>query len=91
MFLFLAFFFYKKKVQGTTAVRDFLFDIMKYRIMIGSYGAFIICGVAKRGVFLSGSVSSLGVGTFRSQSNPQHLMCVHLEDSICFIMRKQSL
>ena len=26
-------------------------------------------------------------GTFRSQSNPQHLMCVHLDDSICLIMR----
>ena len=55
--------------------RDFFFDIMKYRIMIGSYGAFIICGVAKRGVFLSAlsAVSSLVFGTFRSQSNPQHL------------------
>ena len=70
-------------------IRDLFFDIMKYRIMIGSYGAFIICGVAKRGVFLSAlsAVSSLADGTFRSQSNPQHLMCVHLEDSICFIMR----
>ena len=57
--------------------------------MIESYGAFIICGVTKRGVFLSplSAVSSLADGTFRSQSNPQHLMCVHLEDSICFIMR----
>jgi len=57
--------------------------------MIGSYGAFIICGVAKRGVFLSAlsAVSSLADGTFRSQSNPQHLMCVHLDDSICLIMR----
>ena len=47
----------------------------------------MICGVAKRGVSISAGVSSVADGTFRSQSNPQHLMCVHLEDSICLIMR----
>ena len=44
-------------------------------------------GVAKRGRSASTSSSSLAGGTFRSQSIPQHLMCVHLEDSICLIMR----